>query len=808
MKCSSQFSAVRIAALFLFLALVVIATAYYLTFHRVVPSLEGRVSIPQLQAEVSVHWDSFQVPHVTAQQEADLFTVVGYLHARDRLWQMTRQQYKLEGLHTREIGEDMLDVDRFYLTMGFGEKSKAAFENLPETQRQLLRAYAEGVNTYIRQNRRHLAPEFALADVKPLTWEPWHSVGVLMLWSWEHHQSFWSKPALAGVNFVDDDVASALTALDISPRELSGTITHMGGQQAWESLVEDYHRLSRSAAPSRVGFAGTGFAVAHGGSDAFRLLFHSRESLLSLPDKGYEMVLQSDQGWRAGITIPGLPVMMSGQNEYLAWAILPLMTDDGDFYTGSLFHYEPESPVDLELDPDVLSRLDDNLSVKQHILSVKDGSERQILVKRARELPVVAVSQEHNRVLAFDWTGFRNPPEIRAFMEVSHSRTPAQLSRIVESIASPALQVLFVTLNGQTGRLSGGRLIADSHPLMIRGLDTFDGLPAEVAASTIVTDILDLQGNPVSSVDRITSPRISGGKCLYSPPWDRATRFQQLTNKTAHDQLLTELQHHWHNDTYSGFAAELTPRIAGILEAAYPISNPNALFDVIVPYLKNWNYEFGPNETAATLLQLFLEHAARNLYSPWLSHGQREIVFRTPNITYSAVSRLIMQPDLWPESHPFSFEEWIITSMNEAAIKLSSNYGPEPYDWQWSRVVRSGFSPMLFEASLKGSRSAHMAESNLFASPQLTVSGSPHSINAIHPLHNETITAYGATTMKRIMLVNPDPSSHTILSTGQSGNLFSDHFRDQFELWNKGLLKESVALPSSRNIISTQRFAP
>jgi penicillin G amidase len=811
MKCSSQFSAVRIAALFLLLILVASGMAVYWTFHRVVPSMEGIVNIPHLQGEVTVRWDSFQVPHITTQQEADLYAVMGYLHARDRLWQMTRQQYKLEGLHSREIGEAMIDADRFYLTLSFGEVARDAYEELPDEQKRLLQSYSDGVNAFISKHRRHLSSEFALGDVKPLTWKPWHSIGVLMLWSWEHQQSFWAKPALTALHFLNDNgVTSSLTGLDVPDQELFGSDAPGLGRLEWESLLEGYHQFSSPAAPSRTGFAGTGVAVARQRSGPSTVLFHTRESLLVLPDKGYEMALQSGQGWRSGITLPGLPVLLSGQNEHLAWAVMPMLTDDGDFFTGRLFRETPDSPVNWDLDPVILSKLGEKLSVKQHILSMKDGSERQILIKKAHKMPVVAVSQEHNRFLAFDWTGNRNPADIRALMDISGSRNATQLSRIVASLSAPAIQVLFATSDGQTGRLFGGMLPAEPFPLRIKDADSLNGLPSMVHASQTVPDKLHQQGNSVTFLDRLPSFRTSGDKCLFSPPWERSDRLRFLVDMTAHDQLSQDLQLHWHNDTYSVFAAELAPRITGILETAPIAPSPDIPLDVIIPYLKNWNYEFGPNETAATLFQFFFKNAARKLYAPWLSTWQTDLIFRTPSITYSAVARLLSDPELWPGSHPQTYEEWIMASMNESASHLSANYGNEPYDWQWNRVVKSGFSPMLFEESRNSSRPARLAERNLFAMPNMTVSGSPHSINAIHPADNDAFKTAGATTMKRIMLVQPESISHTIISTGQSGNLFSDHYRDQFELWNKGLLKAPVkhASTQNNNIIHTQRFRP
>lgn len=812
MKWSSQLSAAWIAILFIILIAVISTLSFYWTFHRVVPSLDGNVRVPGLHNRVTINWSPYQVPHITAQQETDLYLAMGYVHAKDRLWQMTRKQYKLEGLHSREIGEDMLGKDLFYLTLSFGQIAKNAYENMPQQDKVLLEAYSRGVNSFIRNHRKHLPPEFALSDVEPIPWEPWHSVGVLILWHWESQQSFWSKPALASLQYADDGmVIRALTGTDIPGEVLFGPDRPALETAAFQSLMDGYLDFSREARPLTAGRSGTGFAMTLPGPVRTSLLTYSRESPLSLPDGTYEMVLQSEQGWRSGVSIPGLPVLLTGQNENLAWAVLPLISDDGDFFTGNLFREPTVQPTDWEQDPTVTYRLNDDLTVERHILNLKNGGEKQLVLKKASGLPVVAVSEDFNKYLAFDWTGSDHASDFGPLRALSTARNPNQLVDAAESMHSPAVQLLYVTSDGRTGRISAGRMPASPYPLRISDWEAPGASSLSSPASNVIPHVRNNSGDPVAFLEQAPSSRPAvGTRCIYSPPWDRTLRLARLVELTPPERLLSDATTQWHNDTYSDFAAELTPYIVRALEVTSGLPGSESMQKLVIPYLKNWNYEFGANETAATLFQVFLDRAAKNLYSPWMNENVLQSLHSTPQVSHSAVSSLLMNPYRWPDSHPVAYYDWISGSMSETVEFLSERLGSEPFDWQWSRALQATFIPILFDATRGKSLPARLAERNLYQPNQVTVSGSSHTLNAMVTGSGLSMTIAAATTHKRVMVLDPDHTWHSVISTGQSGNLFSGHFSDQLKLWKGGFLKGPATITTTETHIfeHTQYLVP
>ncbi len=799
-------SAAKIILLFLLLVLIVSGLSVYWTFFKLVPSSKRTVELQGLISEVTIRWDDNMVPHIAAENETDALTVTGYLHARDRLWQMTRYQYKLEGLHSREIDESLLELDVFYLTMPFADNARQAYEMLSDQDQQLLEAYASGINQYIDNNRRHLPIEFTLSDARPVTWKPWHTLGVQLLWGWQHHHAFWSKLALTPIHELGDSTAiHALTGSDDPHTTLFGSLAPAINPAFHDNLVRNFLTFTDHVYPDRTIQSGTGFAVSTRSPQALSVISMTRELPLTLPDQGYEMSLQVGGNRRIGITIPGFPVMLYGQNEKVAWAIQPVAVDDGDFFTGRLFASPMTEPVDWKRDASVYDNLWDDITLSRHILEMKNGAEFQVVTRKAGGRPVIAVSETDNTFLAFDWAGFYPPNDFGSYLELALAHSVSDLEHAVRGIRTPAIQLLATSLDGESGRWFGGQTLSRIHPLKIRDhndetvrIDLSDLLPHHVESDGRPVFFLEEQPDTVPYDHYIS---------LFFSPWDRSLRFLQLMESTSPDDFPSDLAEQWDNDTYSNYAASLTPEIIRTLKDEMEASD--ALIGVTLPYLQNWSFEYQSNETAATIFELFLVKASSHLYKAFIGEKYLQILFSTPQIPLAAVTRLIHNPDYWPDSHPFTRSEWIAQSMRDATSELIAHYGDEPHDWQWGSVVQNRFESPFFAPTIEDSKSASLADRNLYQPGEFRISGASHTIHSGHFSFRQPFKLTSATTLKRTMFLAPEQITHTVLSTGQSGNIFSDHFVDQFFFWKYGNKKmRSFNVSSDLNASYNQRFIP
>ena len=150
------------------LVLLSLSIVIYLNHQR--PIYEGVVSDVLLKQNVEVFFDSYGIPHIYGESKVDAYKVLGYLHAQDRLFQMDLMRRVGAGRLSEIFGEELIDADKFYRTLGIAEKSKSDLSLIKEKikgseQEQIINAYLEGVNTFIEEGAWPV--EYRLLGVEP-----------------------------------------------------------------------------------------------------------------------------------------------------------------------------------------------------------------------------------------------------------------------------------------------------------------------------------------------------------------------------------------------------------------------------------------------------------------------------------------------------------------------------------------------------------------------------------------------------------------------------------------------------------------
>ncbi|HPW85074.1 MAG TPA: penicillin acylase family protein [Rhodoferax sp.] len=118
--------------------------------HTKQPVRKGSVNMTHLQAPVSVAYDERGVPHIHAENEADLYRALGYVHAQDRLFQMEMVRRLAKGELAEILGPKLLDTDKLFRTLGIRERAKemVAKADMNSPSSKALLAYIDGVNQF------------------------------------------------------------------------------------------------------------------------------------------------------------------------------------------------------------------------------------------------------------------------------------------------------------------------------------------------------------------------------------------------------------------------------------------------------------------------------------------------------------------------------------------------------------------------------------------------------------------------------------------------------------------------------------
>lgn len=300
------------------------------------PQRAGAVRGPGLAASVEVRWDRWGVPHVRAQRMLDLAWAVGWLHANDRLGQMDVARRAVAGRLSEVFGPPALDVDREHRILRLRRVAEVQWEAAGAEAREWLLAYAAGVNAWIQQRGADLPPQFRLLGYRPEPWTPVDSLSVVAM-------------LYRGLSFVSGRPEELryvwLRDLGLEPaRELAGLPDLEVPEEILRRAEEERER--RRAETSAAGGAAGGPVPdpASGGGSNNWALGASRTSSgapivandphlgFALPGIWYQVHLEAPGFQVAGVTLPGLPGVVIGQTEHLAWALTNNMLDDHDIY--------------------------------------------------------------------------------------------------------------------------------------------------------------------------------------------------------------------------------------------------------------------------------------------------------------------------------------------------------------------------------------------------------------------------------------------------------------------------------------------
>jgi penicillin amidase len=291
---------------------------------RSLPPRHERLSVPGLKSRVEILIDTWGVPHVYTSSEEDALFAQGYLHARDRLWQMELNRRLARGELAEVLGEAALDTDRFLRRLGLRHLAEKDLEGLDGQDLERLNAYARGANAWIE---RHPTPiELSLLRLQPRPWSPVDSLAYgrfmafTQTWNWESEMARARLIAAVGAERAAAMEAGTVAAgvpdrdrqprpqpIDEAARRFSALVPSGGGSNNWV------------VAPAR---SASGHA----------LLANDPHLSPQVPGVWYVVHLSCPDLDVEGASLPGVPGVVIGHNERIAWGITSGIADTADLF--------------------------------------------------------------------------------------------------------------------------------------------------------------------------------------------------------------------------------------------------------------------------------------------------------------------------------------------------------------------------------------------------------------------------------------------------------------------------------------------
>ncbi|MGR9105520.1 MAG: penicillin acylase family protein, partial [Gammaproteobacteria bacterium] len=306
------------------------------------PELEGEITLRGLSAPVTILSDRYAIPDIEADNRLDAFRALGFVTARDRMVQLELFRRLAEGSMAEVFGFRFVALDRYQRLFGFSGVARRVLQRLPEPQRALLFAYARGINAYLEQNLPP-PPEFVVLGIEASAWQPEDSLLVaLTLFQALNFTAHQEAMLTVMSHTLPEDVVAFLT-----PDSDRYSETLVGGSESRRPQVPlpaaSLGALYRSAnRPLAVGariafddqFGSNGWVVNRRKTqDGRAILANDMHLPLIVPNLWYRARLHYPDATLSGITLPGLPLLVSGSNNHVAWGYTNALADVIDLVT-------------------------------------------------------------------------------------------------------------------------------------------------------------------------------------------------------------------------------------------------------------------------------------------------------------------------------------------------------------------------------------------------------------------------------------------------------------------------------------------
>jgi penicillin amidase len=777
-----------------FLALVVTGLALalaaaWLWLQESLPQLDGEVRVAGLSAPAEIVRDKEGVPHLFVKSEADGLFALGYVHAQDRLWQLEYQRRIAPGRLSEIFGEPAFDTDRLMRALGLGRAAERMVAGADAATRAALESYAAGVNAYLAA-KPVLPLEFHVFGIEPEPWKPADSMGWLLVMSWD----------LSG-NWRTELARMRLMA-KLGPERTAEIMPPYPGDKAaplpdfgtlYKELAPAAAALLSISPPTEEAIGSNNWVVAGSRAETGKPLLANDPHLgLQAPALWYLAHVASPSGNVVGGTLPGLPYVVLGRNDHLAWSMTTTGGDTQDLYVERVDPKDPKS----YLTPRGSARFE----VREEVIRLRGGAERRVRVRATRHGPVisdVAKSMEgvtpRGHVIALAWAALDAAnASTRAGFAMNRARNAAEFVRALRDFHAPQQNLVFADRDGRVGFLAPA-LVPVRRPdneAMGRvpvpgwiakydweGFVAFDQLPASADPKS---------GTIVTANHKITAP---GYKPFMTTDWFapfRAGRIEQLLAERPKHSLASfrAIQ----ADTLSPVARELLPQAL----RAKPGTEEGRAAQAL---LAGWKGEMAVDSAAPLVFSAWYRELTRLVYGDELGTLFRDS-WEQRGTFMLAVMRGERGFDRWCDDVKTPANEGCAhqagRAFDVAAIDLARRFG-ERSGWRWGRahLAASDHRPFGFFPVVK----------DLFNIAPETP-GDSFTVNVgqffIRDEERPFANRHAASLRAIYDLANLEGSLF-MQSTGQSGNRLSPWYDSFAERWAK---VEYVTIPTRRDAIS------
>ena len=753
---------------------------------RTLPARRAIAAIPGLSAPVSVTFGRHDIPRIRAANFADAMAALGYVHARDRLFQMELMRRVASGRLAAIAGPAALPLDREMRTLGLGRAARADAAALDPATRAIFAAYAHGVNAFMAGHGRFAAPEFLWLGAP----KPW-TVGDSLLWP--RTMGLWLsmnwRQELARLRLAAVLPPAAVLALWPAQDEsgapdalLPHPLPPLG-----RALTRRYAALPPGAiaralpafpAPfTQPARASNEWAVDGGHAATGAPLLAGDPHLgFGFPSLWYLARIETPRETLVGATAPGVPGVILGRNSHIAWTFTSTGADVQDIFVetpvGAHRYATPAGPLPFV--------------IRSERIKVRGGPTQTLRVRETRHGPVISdLFDPGGPVLAVSMANLiRGRHAAAGLLALDRAGSVTEAGRAAAEITAPVQNLLVA------GRHHIGLFVTGLVPIRAEG----DGAMPVPGASgaydwtgwaggAALPHLRDPASGHLVNANNRVAPRdfpVFLGRDWFGP-W-RARRIRALLARQGRATVggFVAMQH----DTVSLFARAILPRLLAVPPPP------------------------GPAGAALRLLRGWDGRMARSLPQPLIFEAWTQafyaLVMRRNHVPLHDAGFVAPMDTFLPASLAPAGAHWcggdctklLRTALARSVARLSARFGPDPAAWRWGAAHRAVFAdPMMQGIPLL----------RRLGTWSIASSGSATTIDAGGTALGHFTSVHGPEFRAVYDLADLD-ASRFMMAPGQSGNPLSRFAADLLRDWRDG---RSFAIGRRpRRVIARLRLVP
>ena len=742
--------------------------------------------IEGFEGKASVVYDDRLVPHIFAENDADLAYVQGYVTAQHRLWQMEFQTHAMAGRLTEIIGERALEMDRENRRMGLPQGAKETVEKWKKSPSwKYLQAYIDGVNAYIKQ----LQPKDYPLEYKLLGYEPEE---------WTALKTSLFVKAMANTLARQDSDIEMTNMLEVLGRENfdflypewypeqspiipSGTKWNFNPVKVAASQVPNANGLSYNALPKQPPYLGSNNWAVSGTKtlSGNPILCGDPHLKIHLPAIWYEMQLSTPEYNVYGVTLPGIPNIIIGFNDNIAWTQTNVGRDILDWYE---IEWKDDKRLEYQYDGEYRKA---ELIVEEY--KIRNGESIFDTIRYTHHGPVVFDDKENAKGgKALRWLA-HDPPlgdELGVFWKLPKANNYGEFVEAIKDYHCPAQNYCFAGRNGDIGLWCQGTYPLKSEE---QGRFVLDG----TTSATEWKGFIPQEHNP-HMYNPVRGFVASANQHSTDPtyPYYYSGRFADYRGRYINSRLsemdslnrkdLMGLQ----TDNYSLLAAEALPLLLGQIDSTKLSSSELEILEA----LKKWDFRYEKDLTTPTFFNAWHDTFFKLLWDEVLQHEDK-FPIKTPELWRT----IALMRDM-PTSSYFDIVQTTTREETFADLALMA----------FQRTKKDFGETIPIWRDVKGTNILHLAGESLlpFGHANVDVGGNKYAPNAI--------TDKTGPSWRMVVELGETPKAYGVYPGGQSGNPGSKYYDNFIEHWKTDKYYELSFMKSKEakieNLLYVQEF--